>query len=131
MKRRTLAVLATTIVAVAVTAASLQSAMTNSSKQIAHGKYIVHQVSMCIDCHGPNLKGGPLPFKSAVPDLVLMPQAPDIRGSALTTYTQADLAKAMMTGKRPSGGDFLPPMPHFKMNATDAGAVAAYLKSLK
>lgn len=109
-------------------AASLKAA---AARDVARGKYLVHNVAMCVDCHGPDLKGAALPFKAADPKMPFVSVAPSLRGAALKHYSEADLARALSTGKRPQGSPFLPPMPHYRMNSTDAAAVAAYIKSLK
>ena len=46
-------------------------------------------------------------------------------------YTEAQLAAFLQTGKRPDGSMARPPMPPYRMSASDAQAVAAYLKSLR
>lgn len=97
-------------------------------KEVARGDYIVHHLSMCSDCHGNDLRGAPLPFKPTM-NMPWSPVAPNLRN--LKTYTQAQLASTLMTGKRPAGIPLLPPMPGFHMNRADATAVAAYIKSLK
>lgn len=111
---------------IVVCAASRSAAVKGN---IAHGFYIVHNVSMCTDCHGVKLEGSKLPFKPAAPIKMWNPTAPTLR--KLQGYSQADLITIMSTGKRPGGIPFLLPMPKYKMNKTDASAVAAYLKSLK
>ncbi|MBV9271114.1 MAG: c-type cytochrome [Candidatus Eremiobacteraeota bacterium] len=103
-----------------------------STAQIDHGKYIVTQLSMCMDCHGENLSGGPLPFKPAGPlpkGMTFMTAAPNL--IEITRNTPPDqLAKFLMTGVGPFGKPANPPMPQYRMNADDAAAVVAYLRSV-
>jgi mono/diheme cytochrome c family protein len=131
------------ISAVAVSVFALGSfanrAFGNSARQTAqqtaleHGRYIVHQVGMCIDCHSPrdksgefiegqHLTGSPLHFSAAV--------APKIAGLP-PGFTAEDTVHFLMTGERPHGRPApLPPMPGYRMNRRDAEAVTAYLHSL-
>lgn len=106
-------------------------AVTATTPNAAHGKYLVNQVGMCIDCHGHDLKGAPLPFKAIDESIPFVPVAPNIRGKATDHYTQAQLASLLSNAKRPNGAALLPPMPPYKMNKYDAESVAIYLKSLK
>jgi len=108
---------------------------------VAYGKYIVHSVSMCTDCHSPrdergafieakHLTGSPLGFKPVV-EMPWMPMAPRLAGLP-DGYTAEDLIRYLMTGERPNGmPGTLPPMPEYRMARADAEAVTAYLASLK
>lgn len=105
---------------------------------IDRGRYIVHQVALCADCHSPRdekgqfvpgreFTGAPLAFKATVP-MPWAPVAPNIAG--LPNFTDEQAVKFMMTGQRPNGVPVMPPMPAFRMDADDAKAVVAYLRSL-
>jgi mono/diheme cytochrome c family protein len=129
--------------AVAVSVFALGSfashAFGNSARQssqqatVEHGRYLVHQVGMCIDCHSPrdksgefiegkHLTGSQLHFVPAV--------APRIAGLP-AGFTTKDTVHFLMTGERPNGRPApLPPMPRYRMNRHDAEAVTAYLHSL-
>lgn len=108
---------------------------------VAYGKYIVHNVSMCTDCHSPrdergafieekHLTGSPLGFKPVV-EMPWMPMAPPLVGLP-AGYTADALIQYLMTGTRPNGMPAtLPPMPEYRMTRADAEAVTAYLDSLK
>ncbi len=109
-------------------------------KEIARGKYLVEQVAMCVDCHSPRnergefikekwLQGSTLDFQPIHPMPVWAGVAPIIAG--LGGWKEADLIKLLQTGLGPDGNPLRPPMPPYKMNAADARAVVAYLKSLK
>ena len=107
---------------------------------IERGRYLVHQVGLCIDCHSPrdgkgrwipelHLTGSPLPFKPAEP-MPWMSVAPKIAGLP-AGYTEEQTVHFLMTGERPNGlPPPLPPMPEYRLNQPDAQAVSAYLRSL-
>ena len=140
---KSLVTIVATIGAVAASVFALGSfasrAFGNSARQssqqatIEHGRYIVHQVGMCIDCHSPrdksgkflegkHLTGSPLHFAPIV--------APKIAGLP-AGFTAEDTVHFLMTGQRPNGRPApLPPMPPYRMNRADAEAVTAYLRSL-
>jgi len=119
---------------------------TNASKaaanqeQIARGRYLVHDLAMCIDCHSPrgergefiegkHLSGSPLGFAPTVPMPAWADVAPAIAG--LPNYTDEQAVHFLMTTERPNGQPpARPPMPHYRMSAADAGAVVAYLRSV-
>lgn len=106
---------------------------------VERGRYLVHDVAMCIDCHSPrgekgvflegkHLTGAVLDFTATVP-MPWAPYAPSLLG--LENFTADEAVKFFMTGERPAGMPPLPPMPAYRMNKADAKAVVAYLKSLK
>jgi mono/diheme cytochrome c family protein len=114
---------------------------TASNNQIAHGKYLVLHVAMCVQCHTPRnergelissrlLQGSSVPVPSPFPSQPWAFEAPKIAGLP-GGWTEADLIQLLQTGKRPGGNSPRPPMPPFRMNREDAAAVAAYLKSLQ
>ncbi len=107
---------------------------------IEHGRYLVHQVGMCIDCHSPRDEKGqfienrhlvgtqldiaptvPMPWALVAPNLAGLPPH----------YKRETMVRFLVTGERPGGlPPPLPPMPEFRMNPKDAAAVASYLESL-
>lgn len=95
----------------------------------AFGRYMV--TNLCIGCHQPSLKGGPMP--GAPPDWV---PAANITQDSLGTWSEADFIKTLKTGVNPSGSALRMPM---KMNIkytaqwTDVEykAAWAYLKTVK
>jgi mono/diheme cytochrome c family protein len=107
---------------------------------VERGRYLVHNVGMCIDCHSPrNEKGGfiesryltgsPLGIEPSVP-MPWMPIAPRIAGLP-AGFSEENLVSFLMTGERPNNmPPPLPPMPPYRLNRADAEAVAAYLRSL-
>ncbi len=108
--------------------------------KIERGKYVAHQVAMCVYCHSPRDAGGepiatrlflgsPLPIAPTLGhDWAVT--APNLRSIA-EIWGEEDLAKFLQTGVPPRGAVPRLPMPPFRMNAEDAAAVAAYLRSLK
>ena len=109
-----------------------------NTARIERGRYLVHHVALCIDCHSPrdekgqflagkHLTGAALGFAATVP-MPWAPAAPGIAG--LENFTPEQAVKFLMTGERPSGVPVLPPMPAYRMGQAEAEAVVAYLKSL-
>jgi hypothetical protein len=107
--------------------------------RIERGKYIVHRMALCIDCHSPrdekggfvegkHLTGATLGFKPMVP-MPWVPVAPGLAGLP-EGYKREDMIQYLMTGKRPNGSPTLPPMPEYRLNREDAEATTAYLESL-
>ncbi len=112
----------------------------SSSKQIAHGEYLVKSIGQCGDCHSPMnekgefvqgkwLQGKKLDFAPLVPMPVWADTAPNIAG--LPGWDHEKAVQFFMTGLAPNGQPARPPMPQYKMNRADAEAVVAYLESLK
>lgn len=100
------------------------------AEALARGKYLVHNVGMCVDCHGQDLKGGLIPFKPTV-EMPWAAAAPGIRGDMTLKYSEAQFVKLLSTGKVEGFTPPRPPMPPYKMTTQDAKAVVAYLRSLK
>lgn len=120
-------------------AGCLGAAETARSEIIARGYYLANNVGLCADCHSPrdrkgqfvegmHLKGSALAFAPTVPLPAWAPVAPAISG--LPTMTEEQAVKFLRTGVRPDGSRPAPPMPEFRLDETDARALAAYLKSL-
>lgn len=137
MTLRSFPAFAATLGALGLTLTSDLAAETKSPA-IERGRYLVHQVAMCVDCHSPrgekgvfiadqHLTGAPLGFAATGP-MPWAPFAPAIAG--MDNYTAEQAVKFFMTGERPSGMPVLPPMPEYRLNQADAEAVVAYLKSL-
>ena len=118
-----------------------QQAGRRSGADIEHGKYLVHQVAMCVVCHTPKsedgklqmqklLQGGRIPMRSPYSSQQWALEAPQLAGLP-GGWTQASLAEFLQTGQTPTGSLIRPPMPPFRMNERDAHSVAAYLRSLQ
>jgi mono/diheme cytochrome c family protein len=109
--------------------------------QIERGRYLAHEVAMCVQCHTPRAADGTLlrgqefmggTFPVAPP--VFMPEdqwclvTPRIAG--LPGFTDEEGIKFFMNGARLGKHQPKWPMPPFHMNHDDAAAIVAYLKSL-
>src|SRR5688572_3140085 len=84
-----------------------------SNPDIEHGRYIVHNVCLCIVCHSPRdangklvdsqlLRGGAIPVASPYQDSDWALEAPKIAGLR-AGWTAEDLAHFLQTGKTPLG----------------------------
>ena len=107
---------------------------------VERGKYLVHDVAMCVMCHTPHtadgrlvserlLQGSPMPVSSPFPRQRWAFRAPALAG--LGGFSEEAIVTLLQTGARPGGETPEPPMPPFRMTEEDARAVAAYLKSLR
>ena len=120
------------VILVLVTVGSRNPSEAQGSGDVARGQYLIGAAGQCEDCHGPGLKGAPLPFKITVPAPpgAFADAAPNIGG--LTMFSSdADAVKFFMTGVLPNGGRARPPMPQYRFNDADAHAIVAYLRSMK
>lgn len=94
-----------------------------------YGSYLT-RVGGCLDCHGPQLAGGPVP--SAPPGT---PPAPNLTpAGVLATWSEADFIKAMREGQRPDGTMINPfmPWPYIgQMTDEELGALWLYLESIE
>jgi mono/diheme cytochrome c family protein len=136
------AVLALACATAAGVAAPYDSRATAPRAAVERGRYLVHDVAMCIYCHTPKdegdgslvahelLAGAPIPFASPYPQRAWSFRAPRIAGLP-GGWSEADLVRLLRTGRTPSGREPAAPMPPFRMSEEDARAVAAYLRSLE
>lgn len=108
--------------------------------EIAHGRYLVYDVAMCVECHTPRDEAGTLllsralhgarievaspysrlPFAYESPSLVGLPAG----------YDRDDLVRFLSSGEVPHPHPPRAPMPSYRMTEADASAVAAYLATL-
>lgn len=106
--------------------------------QIAQGKYLVHHVAQCIECHTPRdaqgeviesrlLTGAVIPVVGPKSDAPWAAESVALAG--LGNYSEAFVRYLLIHGKRPDGSKTKSPMPTFKLSPSDADAVIAYLKS--
>lgn len=131
------ALLAASLTYAAINRSSIQTKQVRTGS-IERGRYLVHEVAMCIDCHSPrgpdgqfvetqHLTGSPLAFVPTI-EMPWTDVAPPIAG--LPGYTREQAITFLMTGERPSKTPILPPMPAVRMDRADAESVADYLFSL-
>lgn len=109
--------------------------------EIERGRYLTHDVAMCVQCHTPRtadgnldetrlFQGAPIPVpRPPYPNQEWAPQAPAIAG--LAGLSDADEMSVLMTGRRLSGEAPRPPMPPFRLSREDAAAIVSYLNSLR
>ena len=109
---------------------------------IRHGEYLVSSASMCGDCHTPQddsgrpdgarqLRGATLPIRPKKETRDWADESPDITGRGLAgKWSEEAMLKFLTTGIDPDGMKANPPMPAYRLDARDARAVLAYLKSL-
>ena len=111
-----------------------------ADSRIEHGRYLVHQVALCVQCHSPRdangrlletrlLSGARIPVSSPFPGQPWAYQAPDIRG--MVGYTEEEGIRLLTEGITRGGTPPRPPMQQFHLTPEDARAVVAYLKSLR
>ncbi|MBY5523064.1 c-type cytochrome [Rhizobium leguminosarum] len=113
------------------------------SELVERGKYLV-TIASCTDCHTPghflgkpdmtrHLGGSDVGFE--IPDVGVFYGSnltPD-EATGLGRWSERDIVTAIRTGKRPDGRTLAPIMPWAalaELTDSDAGAIAAYLKSL-
>ena len=107
--------------------------------QLERGRYLVQRVGLCEDCHTPMdqqgrpiearaLQGARIAFKPIAPIPGWAEVSVPIAG--LPGFTDAQAVAFLTTGKDVSGKFARPPMPAYRFSRRDAGAVAAYLRSL-
>lgn len=106
---------------------------------VERGRYLVHDVAMCVHCHTPRVKEGRLDESKLLRGARIPVPAPDDGDWALYAPNIAGLPGGwsaegfeafLRDGKRPTGGTARRPMPPYRFNRRDAAAVAAYVASL-
>ena len=110
------------------------------SGNVEHGRYLVHDVAMCPQCHSPRdeygnlieskmFEGGPVPVRPPwANDWAI--NAP--RNKGLPGYDDATAMRLFTEGSIGRDGKQLkPPMPRFHMTKQDASDVIAYMRSLQ
>jgi mono/diheme cytochrome c family protein len=111
---------------------------------VERGRYLVDGVGVCVNCHTPRAKGGPLDMSKymAGGTQVFRSAAYEVRGSNLTPdpetglgkWSEADIKRALTEGRRPNGTQLAPNMRYNLyriMTARDLDSVVAYLRSLR
>lgn len=105
------------------------------------GRYLVHNVAMCVQCHSPRdargeivpteiLQGAPMPATAESLPKAWAFYAPKLAGLP-GGFTEETFVRFLQTGERTNGHRPRAPMPPFRMNQEDASAIAAYLKTLR
>lgn len=96
---------------------------------IAEGKRIA-TYRACSDCHGEDF-GGKV-FIDGLPGRAMGANLTTGQGGVGNTYTDADFARAIRHGVRPSGKGIIvmPATDYYNMSDSDMGALIAYLRSV-
>lgn len=119
------------------------AALAQDSEEIARGRYLV-TIAGCGDCHTPGyllgkpdlehpLSGSEVGFE--IPGLGVFhgPNLTSDPETGLGNWSPEQIVSALRTGVRPDGRELAPIMPwrnFASLTDQDAGAIAAYLKSL-
>lgn len=91
------------------------------------GEYLSY-IGGCHACHGPKLKGGPVPVAPPT-----APPARDISATGMVGWSEADFIKALRTGLRPDGTQIDPFMPWAlagQLSDEELKTMYAYLRSV-
>jgi mono/diheme cytochrome c family protein len=115
--------------------------MAADAEQIARGRYLTHEVAMCVQCHSPRSEDGSLipgreftgaPFPLSAPPFMAAGEwcvtTPPIAG--LPEFTREEAIQFLMNGARLGNRQPKWPMPPYRMSREDAEAVVSYLMSL-
>lgn len=117
---------------------ALAQPATDSDRE--HGRYLVEQVAMCVQCHTPRdadgslirsklFMGAPMPVSGppwATQWAVVTPRIAGLPG-----YSEADAVRLLTQGIGRNGQPPMLPMPPFRMSERDAKDVYAYLSTLR
>jgi mono/diheme cytochrome c family protein len=109
--------------------------------RVARGRYITHDVAMCVECHSPRTEDGriireqeftggsfPVGPPTWVRDGKWCVRTPHIAG--LPGWETEEAIQFLMNGARMGRHQPKDPMPPFHLNREDAEAVVAYLRSI-
>ncbi len=114
-------------------------------EQIARGRYLVHHVTVCLECHstrdwahfsapplpGTEGKGGEVFSEAAgFPGTLI---APNITPAALGNWTDGEISRAFVSGVNKNGDPLFPLMPYRAyrhLMPDDVEAIVAYLRTL-
>jgi mono/diheme cytochrome c family protein len=125
---------------VGVLAASVPGlAAAQASGNREHGRYLVENVAMCVQCHTPrdasgvlllseHFMGASVPISAPGWAATWAFKAPRI--ARMPGYTEASAVRLLTTGISRTGQTLMPPMPPFRMSEQDAKDIFAYLSSL-
>lgn len=116
------------------------SSVPNDSQLVERGRYLTHDVAMCVQCHTPRdrrgalieseeFRGAPNPLPAPFPGIPWALRSVNIRG--LGDLPEEAVLRILTTGIGRQGKPPDPPMPRFRMSQADAQAIVAYLRSLR
>jgi mono/diheme cytochrome c family protein len=112
----------------------------SSPAAVERGRYLTHDVAMCVQCHSPRddkgeivkgkeFSGARIRVESPFPGPPWAVQAPNLRG--LAGFSQDGVVRLLGEGIAHTGSPPQSPMPPFRMTREDATAIVAYLRSLE
>ena len=112
-----------------------------AQRDVEHGRYLVHDVCLCVVCHSPRdaagevidvriLTGGTIPLASPYAEQEWAFRAPKIAGLP-AGWTEEEFVHFLQTRRAPHGRTVRLPMPPFHLSEQDARDVAAYLATLR
>jgi mono/diheme cytochrome c family protein len=112
----------------------------SSPEAVERGRYLTHDVAMCVQCHSPRsdkgeiqraqeFAGARIRVESPFPGPPWAPYAPNLRG--LVGFSDEAMLRLLGEGIAHTGAPPQSPMPPFRLNRADATAIVAYLRSLK
>ena len=115
------------------------AARESDPRLIERGRYLTHDVAMCVQCHSPRddrgrilpgqeFRGATNPFAAPFPGVPWAIRSVNIRG--LGGLPDEAVIRLLTTGVGRRGLPPDPPMPPFRMSRGDAEAIVAYLRSL-
>ena len=100
------------------------------SASVERGRYLVHRVSLCVECHGDDLGGKPIGEVPA--SAVWGSNLTAGRGGLGATYSDADFVRAMMHGVKKDGRSVIfMPAQDYKFTKADMTALIAYIRTLR
>jgi mono/diheme cytochrome c family protein len=115
------------------TYASPEDAITipTDADAIAEGQYLVNNVSVCVDCHGPDFGGGIVVDDPALGRIVA-PNLTSGPGGLGNEISDADFVRAIRYGVLPNGRSVrvMPSDDYAHLNDSDLSAIIAYVRSL-
>ncbi|HTS02907.1 MAG TPA: hypothetical protein VMN04_10320 [Thermoanaerobaculia bacterium] len=111
----------------------------SAGASVERGRYLTHEVAMCVQCHSPRdeagriieseeFRGAPMPLRSPYARAEFALRAPDLR--SLADHDPEAIVRLLETGIGRDGNRPQLPMPPFRMNHEDAESIAIYLRSL-
>ena len=97
--------------------------------RIEHGKYLVHTVSMCAECHGEDLGGKMMMDNFAMGHLAAVNLTTGRGG--VGSMSNADMVRVLLHGVRPDGRSVVfMPSQDYHFSEADAADIIAYLRTL-
>ena len=101
----------------------------NDAAVVERGRFLVHRVSLCIECHGEDLGGKAI---AEVPKSVVWgSNLTSGRGGLGATYSDADFVRAMLHGVKKDGHSVVfMPAQDYRFTKADMAALIAYIRTL-